>query len=211
MDARKSFVAWGASILVAVAWLGGLAEAKAPSKAREKAAHKAPWQKRPERRSAGPPRKPPSRGVVPHNPQRKMRPAVAKSSHKGHPSWPGYKGRPVDARRHQAHNARVSNQRKADELHKLARCQAAQRRRLAEQYHMHRHGDVARRMELQKYRHPSQFHRGPVHPAYRHPCVKHHYWGPRFFDNRSRIYLEWVLRPGVVCVIEGSWHDFYGR
>jgi hypothetical protein len=98
-----------------------------------------------------------------------------------------------------AHNAkqlRFSDQLKTGQLDRLTAGETAKKVHLAQQYHMHQQGDVARRMELHQHH---DFYRGVVSPAYRQHCVKYVYWGPAFFAG-----VYWY--PQWLPWVQWSWH-----
>ena len=68
------------------------------------------------------------------------------------------------------------------DLHRISRGKSASSIKLAEQYRMIRHGDVARRMGLYKpYAPRPEFHRGLVSPHYHKNAFKYRYWGPSWY------------------------------
>jgi len=83
-----------------------------------------------------------------------------------------------------AHNmakAQHHNRLKKGELDRLSAGKTARSLKLAEQYRMVRHGDVARRMGFYNHGPRPNFHRGLVSPKYNQYCFKHGYWGPSLF------------------------------
>ena len=83
-----------------------------------------------------------------------------------------------------AHNmakAQRHNRLKKGELARLTAGKTARSLKLAEQYRMVRHGDVARRMGFYNHGPRPNFHRGLVSPKYNQYCFKHQYWGPSLF------------------------------
>ena len=79
------------------------------------------------------------------------------------------------------HKSRFHDRLKAGELDRLVAGQTAKKLHLAEQYRMFQHGDVARRLALQKHGLHPNFYLGVVSPTYKRHCLKYYYWGPKFF------------------------------
>jgi hypothetical protein len=70
---------------------------------------------------------------------------------------------------------------KAGDFDRLTAGETAKKLKLAEQYRMLQHGDVARRLDLERHGHHPTFYHGVVSPNYERHCFKYHYWGPTFF------------------------------
>ncbi len=97
---------------------------------------------------------------------------------------------------------RHHNRLKKGELARLTAGKTARSLRLADQYRMVRHGDVARRMGFYNHGPRPNFHRGHVSPKYTHHCFKHRYWGPSLFAGvhwypRWSPWVQWSW--GYVC------------
>ena len=130
-----------------------------------------------------------------------------------------------DAKKHDVKKKPFPDQWKSGELDRLAKGDTAKRIKLADQYNMHKQGDVARRLDLQKNAQhlvdvhhgpgPDRFHHGPgplppyihnphfyhgwVTPNYSRFCFQYSYWGPSFFAGTCW-YPRW--NPWVAW----SWH-----
>lgn len=94
--------------------------------------------------------------------------------------YPGQHRTPKNA--HRGPNNKRHQPMHKGNLHRVTGGKSARSIKLAEQYRMNRHGDVARRMGLHNHHGPRpEFHRGWVSPNYQRNCFKRHYWGPSWF------------------------------